>query len=92
MSTNFKKYLIAVTKSDDCVKKEVIQSLWSGYGEIARYELTGASNKTIVVKHIAINESTKHPRGWDTANSHNRKVKSYQVETYWYEKWSRVFY
>jgi hypothetical protein len=89
MSTNFKKYLIAVTKSDDCVKKEVIQSLWSGYGEIARYELTGASNKTIVVKHIAINESTTHPRGWDTANSHNRKVKSYQVETYWYEKWSR---
>jgi hypothetical protein len=46
--------------------------------------------KTVVVKFIALNQSNEHPRGWNTDYSHNRKVKSYQVETHWYEKWNHL--
>ncbi|OJJ17037.1 choline kinase [marine bacterium AO1-C] len=89
MSTKFTDYLLKLTKSTKCKEIETIQSLWSGYGKISRYQLDNASLRTVVVKFIALNESKEHPRGWNTAYSHNRKVKSYQVETNWYEQWSQ---
>ena len=89
MHSNFKKYLLKTTNSSACQEVEVIQSLWSGYGKISRYKLVGSSFDTIVVKNISLKQSSEHPRAWNTSNSHRRKVKSYQVETYWYEKWGR---
>ena len=68
---------------------EVIQSLWSGYGKISRYQLDSTQHPTVVVKFISLNQPQSHPRGWNTSNSHNRKVKSYQVETSWYQKWGQ---
>jgi len=88
MGRNFKEYLLQVTKSSSCEEIEIIQSLWSGYGRISRYQLDNIPTKTVVIKHISLNEVDKHPRGWNTTNSHNRKVRSYEVETCWYEKWS----
>lgn len=88
LNPNFKKYLVNVTQSKDCKKIELIQSLWSGYGEIARYKLYDSSSETVVVKCIALNQSNLHPRGWDTEFSHQRKVESYRVETQWYEAWN----
>ena len=32
--------------------------------------------------------SGKHPRGWNSSRSHERKVRSYEVETAWYHDWS----
>lgn len=90
MNPDFEDYLLKVTKSSKCDEIEVIQSLWSGYGKISRYQLVGSSLKTVVVKFISPNPSGKHPRGWNTDYSHNRKVTSYQVETRWYEEWSRL--
>ena len=90
MNSDFKNYLLKVTESSDCQEIEIIQSLWSGYGKISRYQLVDSSHHTIVVKHISLNQLSAHPRGWNTDNSHNRKVKSYQVETHWYEKWSQA--
>ncbi len=89
MNPGFKEYLLQITKSSDCKELEVIQSLWSGYGRISRYELFGATVKTVVVKYIALNQSTEHLRGWKTHFGHLRKVKSYQVETAWYKDWSQ---
>jgi hypothetical protein len=89
MNSNFKKYLLEITGSTECSKSEVIQSLWSGYGEISRFQLEGTSLKSVVVKCISLDIQTEHPRGWNTNTSHNRKVKSYQVETYWYKQWSQ---
>jgi Ecdysteroid kinase-like family len=86
MHSNFKKYLLELTESSDFVKTEVIQSLWSGYGQIDRYEFSG--NSSVVVKYISLVQASNHPRGWNTDKSHNRKVKSYEVETFWYEQWS----
>lgn len=89
MNTNFKNYLLEVTQSSGCTEIEIIQSLWSGYGKIARYELTHSPFPTVVIKHIALEQHNQHPRGWNTSYSHQRKVKSYQVETHWYEQWSQ---
>lgn len=90
MNPAFKKYLLKVTKSSACEELVVIQSLWSGYGKISRYKLHNSSHPTVVIKHIALNQANAHPRGWNTCKSHERKVKSYEVETYWYEKWSQL--
>ncbi|MBD81113.1 MAG: choline kinase [Crocinitomicaceae bacterium] len=89
MHSAFKNYLLNITESTDCKEMEVIQSLWSGYGKISRYQLVNSSRKTIVVKCISLEAADQHPRGWNTNTSHNRKVKSYQVETHWYKHWSQ---
>lgn len=65
---------------------EVIQELWSGYGQILRLRLDGDSE--VVVKHIRMAATANHPRGWNSDLSHQRKLKSYQVETAWYRHWS----
>ena len=90
MNPDFKNYLLKVTKSSACKEMEVIQSLWSGYGKISRYQLVDSSLNTVVVKCISLNQMSAHPRGWNTNNSHNRKVKSYKVETHWYENWNQL--
>ena len=89
MNPDFKDYLLKVTKASACKEIEVIQSLWSGYGTISRYQLQDSSLNTVVVKFISLGQSSEHPRGWNTDRSHDRKVKSYQVETHWYEQWSQ---
>ncbi len=63
-------------------RSELVQELWSGYGEISRYWL--ADGTTMIVKHVKLPEQSQHPRGWDTDISHKRKLKSYQVEINWY--------
>jgi len=88
MISTFKNYLLKITNSSSCKELEVIQSLWSGYGKIVRYQLSGATLMTVVVKHISLGQLRAHPRGWNTNYSHNRKVKSYEVETRWYKQWS----
>ena len=89
MNLNFKEQLLKFTNSSSCLETEEIQSLWSGYGKISRYELDNDEQKTVVVKYISLNKAKDHPRGWDTSNSHNRKVKSYEIETYWYQHWNQ---
>lgn len=88
MNETFQKYLLKQTSSTSCKEAEVIQSLWSGYGKISRYQLMESPLSSVVVKHIALDSLVVHPRGWNTDNSHKRKVKSYQVETNWYKQWS----
>lgn len=68
---------------------ETIQSLWSGYGSIKRYAIAEGKQKTVIVKHIAPERGGLHPRGWNSDVSHQRKLKSYQVERQWYEHWAR---
>lgn len=76
------------TGAREFVRLERIQTLWSGYGEIARYGLSGSEYETVVVKHVKLHGASSHPRGWNSGLSHQRKLKSYQVETIWYEQWS----
>lgn len=67
---------------------EVIQELWSGYGQILRIRLEGAPTATVIAKHVRMPSTGKHPRGWNSDLSHQRKLKSYKVETAWYRDWN----
>ena len=67
---------------------EDIQSLWSGYGKIMRYGVKGADRQSIVIKHVKLPDKAHHPRGWSTDISHQRKIRSYHVESAWYRNWS----
>jgi hypothetical protein len=77
-------FIIEATKADEILGSSVIQSLWSGYGSIKKYELLGCDYPTVIVKHVKPDQGV-HPRGWNTDLSHQRKLKSYQVELHWYE-------
>ncbi len=67
---------------------EQIQSLWSGYGELLRIHLKGAPYTSVILKHIKLPQRSEHPRGWNSSLSHQRKLKSYQVECYWYQHYA----
>ncbi|WP_232847263.1 hypothetical protein [Shewanella nanhaiensis] len=68
------------------IKLEKIQTLWSGYGEISRYQIMmRGSTQNIIVKSIVPPKVATHPRGWHGDVSHQRKIKSYQVEANWYQ-------
>jgi aminoglycoside/choline kinase family phosphotransferase len=62
-----------------------IQSLWSGYGEIFRVELTGAAVETAIVKWVKPPARTRASKG---DASHVRKCRSYQVELAWYRRFA----
>lgn len=69
-------------------KRELVQELWSGYGEIVRLSNTQEVTKGAILKEIQLAAVNHHPRGWNTSNSHSRKLKSYQVEIEFYKNWS----
>jgi aminoglycoside/choline kinase family phosphotransferase len=64
-----------------------VQTLWSGYGEIARY-ISPRLNNSFIVKHISPPVESVHPRGWDTPTGHQRKLKSYQIEANFYRSYA----
>jgi hypothetical protein len=67
---------------------EPVQTLWSGYGEIARVHLVGSDTPSLIVKWVDPPVAVDHPRGWSTNRSHQRKLRSYQVESRWYTGFS----
>jgi len=77
-------FILEATKANEISGSSVIQSLWSGYGSIKRYDLEGSDYSSVIVKHVKPDQGA-HPRGWNTDLSHQRKLKSYQVELNWYE-------
>ncbi|MEM6343381.1 MAG: phosphotransferase [Bacteroidota bacterium] len=89
MNEYFKSIILQSTGASALYEKEMIQSLWSGYGKILRISLENAAVNSVVVKHVQLPSHTQHPRGWNTDIGHQRKLKSYQVETKWYQSYSR---
>ncbi len=67
---------------------ETLQTLWKGYGKIVRVTLEGDARKSVVAKHVRLPKSGGGRRGRGEDLSHARKVKSYRVETAWYQGWS----
>lgn len=88
MNTHFQSIIKEATKAKNIFEIEVIQNLWSGYGQIVRYGLEDSAIHSVVIKHVRLPKRTNHPRGWNTDISHNRKVQSYEVEIEWYKKWA----
>lgn len=88
MNEYFSSVIKKATGAKELVELEIIQELWSGYGQIIRYGLTDSEYDTVVVKHVALPKQENHPRGWNSTISHNRKLKSYEVETAWYKEYA----
>lgn len=89
MQNNPESLILQTTNADAIAACEKIQSLWSNYGSLNRYRLSGGETQSIIVKHIQIPERIAHPRGWNTKRSHQRKIDSYQVERHWYQYYSK---
>jgi len=80
--------ILTATKAQELLKGEPFQGLWSGYGSIDRYGLIGSSRSSVVVKHVRLPDQSAHPRGWNSEGSHQRKIRSYDVESEWYRRWA----
>ena len=64
---------------------ESIQTLWSGYGHILRLETDNPDLPTVILKFVDLTakaEQNSH------SISHKRKLKSYKVETEWYQSFA----
>lgn len=93
MDQHFIKVITEATQAERIERIELIQNLWSGYGEIVRYKVVNsqmAHLNSIIVKHVRLPQETKHPRGWNTDLSHERKVRSYEIETQWYKDYNAL--
>lgn len=100
MNQNLKRTILNQFNAEDLFKVETVQSLWSGYGEIARYRLArdgrdgrdggNEGDQSIIVKHVKLPDQHAHPRGWNTDLSHQRKIRSYQVESHWYSTYAAL--
>jgi hypothetical protein len=84
MSSKVETLILKATGAKSAFPLGVLQRLWSGYGDIVRYGLTGCDRNTVIVKHVKLDR--QRPA---CSVSHNRKLRSYQVETRWYENWSK---
>ncbi len=89
MNPFFKSIILESTGATSLIEREIIQELWSGYGKIMRIGLVNASAESVIIKHVQIPSNKNHPRGWNTDIGHQRKVKSYEVETSWYKQYSK---
>jgi len=103
MTPSIQQAILSLTGAKHFECDALIQNLWSGYGEILRLKLfhhhdhSSAANKAYasqhitlqVIKYVSLPEQHTHPRGWSTELSHQRKVRSYQVESHWYEHWAK---
>lgn len=88
MNQNIESLLLNTFSAQSAEELETVQSLWSGYGKISRWQLTGADIKSVIVKKIQAPTQQHHPKGWNSSFSHNRKMKSYQIEMNFYESYA----
>lgn len=84
MNPEFQKIVLRAAGAERLAGEELIQTLWGGYGRLLRVRLKGGNCASVVVKHVSFPGKTKH-----SDLSHQRKLKSYQVETAWYQRWSQ---
>lgn len=88
MGLEVEKWICETTGATRCWEEMAVQRLWSGYGAILRYGLEGTERSSIIVKHVSPPNAADHPRGWNTDISHERKLKSYKVESAWYQNYA----
>lgn len=88
LDADVKAVVVKATDARCIANTEVVQSLWSGYGQIVRCFLDGGTYPSVIVKHVAWPNASDHPRGWNSDRSHQRKLESYRVESAWYDDYA----
>jgi aminoglycoside phosphotransferase (APT) family kinase protein len=84
------EYILKHVGASEILRVESVQTLWSGYGQIKRYTLSGGDRPSVIAKYVQWPKKNHHPRGWNTSFSHQRKLSSYQVERQWYDRFSSL--
>ena len=88
LADSIRRLVLESTAAQHVARTTEVQSLWSGYGQILRVDLKGGPVSSVIVKHVAPPRASAHPRGWNSDQSHSRKLKSYAVEANWYANYS----
>ena len=86
--TNLEDVVLRAVGARTIVDTQVVQSLWSGYGQIVRCRLEGGPQPSVIVKHVRWPDQRSHRYGWTSDLSHKRKLLSYKVETAWYDHYA----
>ena len=89
ITEHYKNSLLTLTKSKEVTDIQLIQGAWGGYGQLLRVKFSGGKINSVVVKLINLPKQDKHPKGWSSNRSHQRKLFSYQVESYWYTHYAQ---
>ena len=84
MDDELTQIILEATQAKSIGEIETIQPLWNNYGYLLRIGLRGSSFKSVILKHIKIPENNSHPKGFSGDISNQRKIRSYEVETHWY--------
>ncbi len=84
MVKHLENFIMQCTGAEKISRSRVIQDLWQGYGKLYRFVLKGGNHTSVIAKHIQYPEGKSNSRNL----SHQRKVRSYQVEIHWYERWA----
>lgn len=90
MNSSVADKILKITGSKEVAATELLQKLWSNYGELLRVHLKGGPIASVILKHIHLPVDSHHPKGFDTNLSQQRKLKSYEVETNWYENFNHI--
>ncbi len=89
MTSSDYSYLVKNVFRNCTVEKiEVVQSLWSGYGEISRFKVTNNQTNPFfcILKYVDLTKQADHPRGWSGEFAHTRKLNSYINELNFYQE------
>ncbi|GAA5314848.1 MAG: DUF1679 domain-containing protein [Candidatus Pelagadaptatus aseana] len=89
MDKKLQHTICQITGAEAIGRAEQIQPLWSNYGSLMRLRMTGGELPSVILKLIQLPDGDQHPRGWNTNLSHQRKLKSYQVEAHWYQRYAQ---
>jgi hypothetical protein len=79
-------WVCSVTGARAARRIERVQSLWSGYGEIVRVALDEGPAATVIVKEVR--PPANAVAGAAERRSHERKLRSYQVEAAFYRAYA----
>lgn len=83
MQQQWQEWLSATLGDPKLSDFKEIQSLWSGYGTCCRF-YSAQRKQSLVAKVIMPRIDATHPRGWQSSHSHQRKLRSYNVESHFY--------
>ncbi|MGH1492917.1 MAG: phosphotransferase [Acidimicrobiales bacterium] len=89
MDADLEAVVLRAASARAVVGTQIVQSLWSGYGQIVRCRLEGGRQPSVIVKHVRWPDQRDHPYGWTSDLSHERKLQSYRIETMWYERYAQ---
>lgn len=90
ITNRLKNKLLTITNSKKIKQIQLVQGVWGGYGQLLRVKFANYEQHSLIIKLINTPQPSTHPKGWNTNRSHQRKLTSYNVESYWYQHYAHL--